>query len=94
MGEAYVSVGRKTRFPTLKEMYSTQNDMVFPNDSLKAENSINLETGFRLLPDRIDWVRKLDISLFVNYLENLIDKVYIDNVSKWDQYCFSKILWI
>jgi len=39
------SIGRKTRFPTLKELYSGQSGKNIPNPDLKEESSFNMEIG-------------------------------------------------
>jgi len=43
--ELTASMGHKTRFPTLKELYSGQSGKNIPNPDLKEESSFNLEIG-------------------------------------------------
>jgi len=43
--EVTASMGRKTRFPTLKELYSGQSGKNTPNPDLKEESSFNMEIG-------------------------------------------------
>jgi iron complex outermembrane recepter protein len=43
----YGTVARKTRMPTLKDRYSQRLGTFVPNQGLKAEQSLNLEVGYK-----------------------------------------------
>ena len=45
--EIFGSMGRRTRFPVLKELYSGYSGRNIPNPNLKEESSFNLEIGAR-----------------------------------------------
>ncbi|MNR90717.1 Colicin I receptor precursor [compost metagenome] len=45
-GNAYATVARKSRFPTIKNRYSGGLGTVIPSPGLKAEHSTNYEIGF------------------------------------------------
>lgn len=64
----HVATGRKSRFPTLKELYSERLGRYLANPELKAERSFNNEAG-------IDWKSpkgSLRVTLFYNRLTDLI----------------------
>jgi outer membrane receptor protein involved in Fe transport len=69
------SVGRKTRFPTLKELYSGYAGRNLPNPVLKEESTTNMELGFSML-----WGHsgRAELVLFDSEITNLIvDKVVV-----------------
>jgi len=71
----FASIGRKTRFPTLKELYSGYAGKNVPNPDLKEESTTNMELGLSLL-----WGRsgRAELVLFDSEITNLIvDKVVI-----------------
>ena len=51
-GHVFASLGRRTRFPTIKDRYSYREGRALPNPSLKPEQALNLEIGYEgaLLP--------------------------------------------
>lgn len=62
----YASVGKKTRFPQLKELYS---DLVGGNTSLKAQETIAYEIG---ADKRFNEIFDLSVAAFFNDIENRI----------------------
>lgn len=72
--EIYGSLGRKTRFPTMKELYSEQLGRNIPNPDLHYEQSLNSELGGR-------WITSegyLESSIFQHYLTDCIENVQIE----------------
>ena len=65
----HASVGKKTRFPSLKELYS---DMAGGNPDLEAQESISYEIGFA--KDCTSDFR-VSMAVFYNDIENKIDSV-------------------
>ena len=82
----YFSIGKKTRFPYLKEMYSGFIGRNIPNPDLKQETAFTYEAGYtNTFKNRT----KLDISFYQSRLNNLIIDVpvapqvsQLQNVSK------------
>ena len=67
--QLYFSMARKSRFPTLKELYSEYIGRNIPNPELKEEKSMNYEFGYRrFLSSR----GSLEISIFYSDLKDLI----------------------
>ncbi|MEJ2634716.1 MAG: TonB-dependent receptor [Calditrichia bacterium] len=64
----HASVGKKSRFPTLKELYSERLDRNIPNPDLKAEHSVNFEIGTGWTGKKINFT----VSGFYNRLADLI----------------------
>ena len=63
------SVASKTRFPTLKELYSSYLGTAIPNPNLEKEESVNYEVGVeRPLP----WKSYAGLALFYSDVKNLI----------------------
>lgn len=79
--EIFGSVGHKTRFPTLKELYSGYSDRNIPNPDLKEESAYNFEIGanFTFSP-----ANKVELVLFDSEITNLIAQkiVLVDTVEK------------
>ncbi|MFQ5869324.1 MAG: TonB-dependent receptor plug domain-containing protein [Candidatus Zixiibacteriota bacterium] len=83
------SVGKKTRFPTLKELYSGYAGRNVPNPDLKEESTTNMELGFSVL-----WGHsgRAELVLFDSEITNLIvdravivegeEKEMLDNIGK------------
>lgn len=70
----HISFGRRTRFPTLKELYSSQLGYSIPNPELKEEAALKWEVGTLYIPsERIE----LGVSLFNDNLRGLIERVYL-----------------
>ncbi len=78
---------RRTRFPTLKEMYSTYAGSSYPNPDLKPEYSDNFEFDMSSHPFKNF---KLSISTFYSRYKNLIERVRIDSLYKTVNLSYSK----
>jgi len=79
--EMTVSIGHKTRFPTLKELYSGQSGKNIPNPNLNEESSLNMEIGlFR------NWGggNRVEFTIFDSEITNLIidKKIGVDEGGK------------
>ncbi len=66
--QVYFSMARKSRFPTLKELYSEYIGRNIANPELKEEKSMNYELGFHFLASAVS----LDVSIFYSDLKDLI----------------------
>jgi outer membrane receptor protein involved in Fe transport len=83
------SVGRKTRFPTLKELYSGYAGRNVANPDLKEESTTNMEVGFSLVWDNTG---RAELVLFDSEISDLIvdkpvvvngqDMEMLDNIGK------------
>lgn len=73
--EIFANAGLKSRFPTLKELYSGYIDTKLPNPNLQKEVSYNYEAGTRLFVPKIKTA--FEVSLFYNPVRDLIDSVVI-----------------
>lgn len=72
--EAYASVARKTRFPTIKDRYSASLGSGLPNADLKPEHALHLETGVRGRP----WSgARGSAAVFVSHIEDQMQRVNI-----------------
>lgn len=73
-----ISVSRRVRFPTLKEMYSTYSGSAYPNPDLVPEVSYNIDVKntFKCMDNTFY------IGLFYSYTNNLIQKILIDSLYK------------
>ena len=68
------SIAAKSRFPTLKELYSSYLGTAIPNPNLKKEEAINSEVGVeRPLP----WKSYAGLTVFYSDVENLITRTTI-----------------
>ncbi len=69
-----VSGGRRSRFPTLKEMYTSEFGYVVPNPDLRSEHAWTVDAGVSLSP----WERRLvlDVSGYVAPVRDLIERTY------------------
>ena len=65
----FSSVGHKTRFPTLKEFYSTQMRRRIPNPNLKEESAFNVELGWSYKWKKTN---EFKLILFRNEIKNMI----------------------
>ncbi|MBN2809943.1 MAG: TonB-dependent receptor [Deltaproteobacteria bacterium] len=66
---AHASVGSKSRFPTLSELYSSYLDSSIPNPDLEKETAINYEVGVEYNPASHTL---LTLALFYSDVEDLI----------------------
>jgi len=69
----HIGVGRKSRFPTLKELYSSRLGRNIPNPHLESEYAFNTELGMRWNHENTT----LQTTLFRNTLTDLISNVYV-----------------
>ena len=70
-----LATGNKSRFPTLKELYSERLSRNIANPELKPEYSFNTELGLSYNIDNL----KLQFSVFSNQLTNLIENRQLGN---------------
>jgi iron complex outermembrane receptor protein len=81
----FSSVGHKTRFPTLKEFYSTQLKSRIPNPNLKEEAAFNIELGWSY-----KWMKtnEFKLTLFNTEIRNMIVDKWVtvggDDYHQWD----------
>jgi len=66
---AHASVGRKTRFPTLLDLYASYLGSTIPNPNLEKETAINYEIG---IEHEIADHTRLSFTLFYSDLEDMI----------------------
>jgi len=69
--QAYFKVGKRSRFPTLKELYSDRLGNYRPNPNLKAEDAIRFDLGYT---KTFLNGNKIKINLFRSNVSNLIDR--------------------
>lgn len=69
VGHLFVSVGRRTRFPTIKDRYSYREGRALPNPFLEPERALNLGAGYDgvLLP-----VIQIRAELFYAHISDVI----------------------
>ena len=69
-----LSGGRRSRFPTLKEMYTTQFGYVVPNPDLRPEHAWTVDSGVTVAP----WDGRLVVSVdgYVSFVDGLIERTY------------------
>ncbi len=72
--QVYGSMGIKTRFPTLKELYSGYLDTKVPNPDLKKETSNSYEAGTRIFVPEAKTA--FSFSVYYTALRDLIDVGY------------------
>jgi iron complex outermembrane receptor protein len=85
----YFNIGRKTRFPTLKELYSGFIGRNIPNPDLEQEIALSYEAGYT---NKFRDISEFNVSIFRSNLKNLIVDVPVrprvfqmQNVSKATQ---------
>jgi outer membrane cobalamin receptor len=72
----HFSIGKKSRFPTLKELYSEYIGSNVPNPNLRAENSISTESGIKFISrEKYNGT----ITLFYDNIKDLIVNVPLGN---------------
>ena len=83
--KAHLSIARKTRFPTLNELYSSYLGTSTPNPNLKKERSTNYEAG---VEKPLPWESSGSFAVFYSDVEDLITRTrvagndFYDNVGK------------
>lgn len=73
--KVYFNIGRKTRFPTLKELYSGYIGLNIPNPDLEPESAFTYEVGYI---NKFNELAEAKISLFRSNVSNLIVDVPIN----------------
>ncbi|MCG8632267.1 MAG: TonB-dependent receptor [Desulfobacterales bacterium] len=82
--DIHFSVGQKTRWPTLKELYTDGlDDDVKPNPDLSEEKSTNWELGVK---KPLPYYNQAGITLFYSDVEDMIEKVDITDATYDEQY--------
>lgn len=71
----FLSTSKKSRFPSLKELYSERIGRNIPNPDLAAEQSLNIEFG--ILAQVFSTMMKF--SFYKSILRDLITNVYLEN---------------
>ena len=64
-------LGKKTRFPTLRELYSGALGRFIPNPNLKSEAAYNIESNWKYLLNN----NKFNLSFFYSLLNNGIQRI-------------------
>jgi len=77
-GNAYATVARKSRFPTIKDRYSFRMGTAIPNPDLTAERAINYQVGFT---EQISPTVRLDASVFYSDITDMIQTITIPSTS-------------
>ncbi len=68
------SVAVRSRFPTLKELFSSRMGRYYPNPDLRPERAINFDFGGTYLYGGIE----IGVNLFDSEVKDLIDRVKVD----------------
>ncbi|NTV96654.1 MAG: TonB-dependent receptor [Thiobacillus sp.] len=72
--EAYASVARKSRFPTIKDRYSYRLGTAIPNPDLKPETALNAELGVKGAP----WAgARAEAAVFHSRIDDLLQTVAV-----------------
>jgi iron complex outermembrane receptor protein len=77
----HLSVASKSRFPTLKELYSSYIGTTLPNPNLKKEHSTNYEIGWA---GALPWNSGTGITLFYSDVKDLIVSTRIGGQNWYD----------
>ncbi len=64
-------LGKKTRFPTLRELYSGALGRFIPNPNLKSEAAYNIESNWKYIVNK----NKFNLSFFYSLLNNGIQRI-------------------
>ena len=75
----HAHLGHRSRFPTLKELYSEHLGLNLPNPNLGAERSWNLEAGVTVAPAP---ATELRLALFYSDVRGLIQNVFLDATTR------------
>ncbi len=71
-----VSAAMRSRFPTLKELYSSRLGLYIPNPDLKAERSLNMDAGVTYVFGNFE----SGLTFFDSEVKDLIDRTKVDSV--------------
>jgi len=74
--QVYLKVGKRTRFPTLKELYSDRLGGYAPNPDLSEQDAIHYNVGYT---KTFSNKNKFEVSLFRSDVDNLIESVAISD---------------
>ncbi len=77
----HASVASKSRFPTLKELYSSYLGIAIPNPNLEKEESVNYEVGVKRPLPRKSYA---DLTFFYSDIEDLIVQTDIGGLDFYD----------
>ncbi len=72
--ELRAGIGRKTRLPGIKDMYSSKLGSAVPNPNLGAEQALNREVG---VSGKFKWGGDYDLSLYWDTIDNAIESVSV-----------------
>ena len=72
--EWHASISNRTRFPTIKERFSSRFGTAVPNPWVKAERATNYELGWS---DFITPSLEVSSAVFYNDIDDMIDSVYL-----------------
>ena len=70
------SVAMRSRFPTLKELYSSRLGRYIPNPDLKAERSLNIDAGVTYVFGNLEG----SLTFFDSEVKDLIDRIKVDSI--------------
>ncbi len=68
------SVAARSRFPTLKELFSSRMGRFYPNPDLRPERAVNFDLGGSYIYGGV----KIGLAVFDSEVRDLIDKVKVD----------------
>jgi iron complex outermembrane receptor protein len=80
-GKLHLSVANKSRFPSLKELYSSYLGTSLPNPNLKKEQSTNYEVGWT---GSLPWDIRTGITFFYSDVKDLIMSTKIGGQNWYD----------
>lgn len=75
-GNAYFTIARKSRFPTIKDRYSGRFGRAVPNPDLDVERSTNYQLG---MSEKVSSTLRVDAAVFYNDITNMIQSVSLPN---------------
>jgi len=73
-GNAYLTVARKSRFPTIKQRYSAGLGTAVPNPNLNVERSINYQLG---ISEKLTSKVRVDAAIFYNDITDMMQNVQL-----------------
>ncbi|WP_293778554.1 TonB-dependent receptor [uncultured Oxalicibacterium sp.] len=73
-GNAYATIARKSRFPTIKDRYSFRMGTAIPNPDLTAERAMNYQIGFT---EKISADVRMDASIFYSDITDMIQTITV-----------------
>lgn len=82
--EVHVTIGRKTRFPTIKDRFSFRLGSALPNPDLRAEESINFEIGVNGVAGPVGY----GAAVFYSQIDDAIENVSLPPTACLRPPCF------